>query len=83
MSWDYRIIQTEEDGTLHYGIYEVYYDEDGTVSARTESTVSLNYPLEDQDEDELLEEIKKDLKHMKRALYRPILIDSELWRKDE
>ena len=66
MTWNYRIIKTNET----YAVHEVYYD-DGRPSSWTENAIlGPGY--------ESVEEIKQDLEYMKRALDAPVLMLEEL-----
>jgi hypothetical protein len=64
--WTYRVIQKEGA----YAIYEVYYDDQGTVEAWTESPVAAI--------GETLEELRQDLEWQLEALDEPVLEESEL-----
>ena len=42
MTWNYRRVAVKyDDGYTEYGIYEVYYDSDGKILARTENPVGV------------------------------------------
>lgn len=36
MSWNYRVVETEECGIKLYGLHEVYYDDDGKIKSWTQ-----------------------------------------------
>ena len=40
MSWNYRIMELEEDGEKFYEIKEVYYNRDGTLMGYCNASVS-------------------------------------------
>ena len=70
MYWNYRIFKTLEDyGNNHksflYSVHEVYYDDDGTISAWTEREIS---PY-----GETFDEISKSMEMMAIALSKPVL----------
>lgn len=62
MTWDYRVFR-EQDGA--YVIREVFYDDDGSLLACTESAVE---PM-----GESLNELAKDIDAFKEALKLPVL----------
>ena len=39
--WNYRIIHNQEDGESYCGLYEVFYDDDGTPWGRTEEPIAF------------------------------------------
>ncbi len=68
--WNYRVVRTihkEPDSTeyVEYTIHETYYNEDGSVAART---VDPMYPY-----GETVEELKKVLERMLLALDKPVI----------
>jgi hypothetical protein len=63
MSWNLRVIKNNETGW--FGIYEVYYDQDGKPSSWTEEPVC---PA-GEDYDELL----SDIDHFNAAMKKPAL----------
>lgn len=70
MYWNYRIFKVLEDyGDKHksfsYSIHEVYYDDDGTISAWTEREIS---PY-----GETFDEISKNIEMMASSLSKPVL----------
>lgn len=62
MTWDYRVFR-EEDGA--YVIREVFYDDDNSIVACTESAVE---PM-----GESLQELARDIDSFKAALKLPVL----------
>jgi len=70
MVWNYRIIQREnDDGTIEFGIHEVYY-ENKSITAWSNDSIKL------------LSDSYENLEHMKdlyiQAFERPILIEKDL-----
>ena len=65
MTWNHRVIKLTYDEETLYGIYEVFYNKDGTVMAYTENPVVA--------EDESLEDLEQTLKWMRKALRKPVL----------
>ncbi len=63
MTWNYRIMKRKDEiGEYEFGIYEVYYDENGNVSCWTEkSLIPTNTTAEDlfQDMTIMMEAFKK------------------------
>ena len=60
MTWNYRVVNKNGN----FGIYEVYYDENGKANAWSQD------PMDPYGES--LEELKADLKRMMMALERPL-----------
>jgi hypothetical protein len=60
MTWNYRVVNNKGN----FGIYEVYYDENGNANAWSQD------PMEPYGES--LEELRADLKRMLMALERPL-----------
>ena len=74
MSWNYRVVSyTDVEGETHLGIHEVYYDKDGRPSMYTESAMA---PY-----GETLEELTKDLEHMRVALTKPVLTEEDFTKE--
>ena len=81
MSWNHRImrVMSDDGNTAHYGIYEVYYDDEGNVEGWTESPTDVSaWGLTDEDYEEGIDshhkaELGKCLYYMRRALEQPIL----------
>ena len=65
MSWNYRVIKhlaTDPENTSdeeYFGMYEVYYNEDGSIMGRTEDAIVIGDTFEELEE--VLEMMKKDL----------------------
>jgi len=66
MSWNYRVV----DHNGCFEIREAYYDMDGNVDGWSA------LPIAAAGSD--LEELKKDLEHMMRALTKPVLLLTDL-----
>lgn len=64
--WNYRVMRIAHlDKNEEYGIFEVYYDANGNVEGWTENASRIYT--------DNLEEIKRTLDLMSRALNKPIL----------
>ena len=67
MSWNYRVVRKTfpYDGHEEFGIYSVYYDEDGKVDGMSIDPASIHsYSVE---------ELEETLKLMKECLQKPVL----------
>ena len=76
MHWNYRVIKhlaTDPKNTSdeeYFGMYEVYYNEDGTIMSRTEDAIIIG---------DTFEELEKVLEMMTKDLTSgPVLIESEI-----
>lgn len=66
MSWNYRIMKRKtSESDFEFGIYEVYYNEDGSVSGHTENSLT---PVVDN-----LEGLKQEIKIMLKAFDQDVL----------
>ncbi len=65
MSWRYRVFRSDLEGEVSYSIHEVYTMDDG-ISWTTDEMSPRG---------ETLEELRDDLKRMRRALSEPVLIE--------
>lgn len=65
MTWNYRVIKQEHPEGTAYAIYEVYYDEQGTILFISKDPMN---PC-----GKTITDLKNDLKHMRQALKKPIL----------
>ena len=70
MSWNYRVVKTVTkiplgDTDISYGIYEVYYDENGDIVNISES---LAHPISDD-----LEGLQWNLERMREACKKPVI----------
>lgn len=64
--WNYRIMRIQNHNKSdEYGVFEVYYNKDGSVDGWTEDAVRIYT--------DNLEEIEKTLQYMKESLAKPIL----------
>lgn len=62
MTWNYRVCKSEIDG---YGIYEVYYREDGSIRAWSEDAI--------EPYGETFEELVEDFKYMSGAFAKEVI----------
>ena len=69
MTWNYRIVAIDYDEEVEYGIYEVYYDDDGKPVSRTLNPVPCVGSAE--------EELHNSFEYMKEAFGKPILTDKD------
>lgn len=67
-TWNYRIVRYANGG---YGLHEVYYDESGMITARTENAISFVVPEEDGP-DPLIKSLEMALENAKS---KPIVQD--------
>ena len=70
MSWNHRVVRrfypnTHMDDSMLYEIYEVYYNEDGTIQGLTENPISIR--------EESLEDLKTTLQRISKCLDNPII----------
>jgi hypothetical protein len=72
MTWNYRVVRTNDGTTDWFAIDEVYYDDDGRLEARTEHP---SYPA-----GETLEELQEDVMYYQAALQQPVLDDAVFGR---
>ena len=75
MSWNYRIIQTEENGEIFLNIHEVYYDKNGIPNGYTENPVTVS--------GEVVEDLKWVLNKMIECLDKPILLGGEKFPQEK
>ena len=68
MTWNYRIVRTQTPDGPQYGVFEVYYDDDGRPSMRTVDPITFTGDTE--------EEVREDLARAARPL--TVLDDSEI-----
>jgi hypothetical protein len=70
MSWNHRVMRQHFDsGEVHYGIREVFYDEDGTVKGWTAEPVDPH--------GESVDGLRECLQRMLAALDKPVLDERE------
>ena len=65
MTWDFRVLAQEYKGELTFGIFEVYYNDDGTPNMCTENAVGAV--------GDTLPGLSHTLRLMLAALMEPIL----------
>ena len=65
MSWNYRVMKIEEGGETTYGVYEVYYDDEGSPRLYTKNPCPVF--------GNTIEELTEELGRFRRALDKPIL----------
>jgi hypothetical protein len=64
--WNYRVLsRTHPNGEISFGIYEVYYNQDGTPGSCTATPVEPS--------GETLKELKADMIRMLHAFKKPVL----------
>jgi len=73
--WNNRIIKHEKDGTTWYSVHEVFYDEDGSIYAHTEDSITIV----GETEEETIEQVEQILRDIKDT---PVLVASEIEFKD-
>jgi hypothetical protein len=70
MTWNYRRVAIKyDDGYTEYGIYEVYYDSDGSILARTEDPVGVTSDSEYN--------LGRVYEMMDEAFNQPVLTDED------
>jgi hypothetical protein len=65
MSWNYRVCQYTANGTVLFGIREVYYNADGTVKTARPPSV---------DDWESVDDVARTLELMRQAMSQPVLV---------
>jgi hypothetical protein len=66
MTWNYRVVRhVGVDGDVYYQIHEVYYDDDGKITAMTENGMA---PL-----GETTTELQMELNRMIECMAKPVL----------
>ena len=73
--WNNRIIKHEKDGTIWYGVHEVFYNKDGSIYAYTEDAITII----GETEEETIEQVEQILRDIKDT---PVLVASEIEFKD-
>lgn len=71
MTWNYRIIAVDSGGEIEYGIYEVYYDEEGNPESYTENAVPCV--------GNSIDEMRRTLDYMRMAFGMPVLTERDFW----
>ncbi|MCU0352036.1 MAG: hypothetical protein MUF43_14600 [Flavobacterium sp.] len=68
--WNYRIMKKENDkGQFNFGIYEIFYDDNGKVNSYSENSLT---PVCDSEED-----LKEEMKIMMEAFEKETLTYKE------
>ncbi len=73
--WNNRIIKHEKNGTIWYGVHEVFYNKDGSIYAYTEDAITIIGETEEETIGQA-EQILRDIKDT------PVLVASEIEFKD-
>ena len=73
--WNNRIIKHEKNGTIWYGVHEVFYNKDGSIYAYTEDAITII----GETEEETIEQVEQILRDIKDT---PVLVASEIEFKD-
>ena len=53
-TWNHRVMRSESDGETSYGVHEVYYDDDGSITFWTLNPVAAVGDTVDDLQEELL-----------------------------
>lgn len=69
MSWNYRVIKTLEDTKYVFGVHEVYYHEDGSLSSYTEDQMAP-YGAS-------IAELTTCIKRFEQAIHLPVLTEED------
>ena len=73
--WNNRIIKHEKDGDTWYSVHEVFYNEDGSIHARTEDAITII----GETEEETIGQVEQILRDIKDTI---VLVASEIEFKD-
>ena len=73
--WNNRIIKHKKNGTIWYGVHEVFYNKDGSIYAYTEDSITII----GETEEETIEQVEQILRDIKDT---PVLVASEIEFKD-
>ncbi len=73
--WNNRIIKHEKNGTIWYGVHEVFYNKDGSIYAYTEDAITII----GETEEETIKQVEQILRDIKDT---PVLVASEIEFKD-
>ena len=74
MTWNYRVVKADYNGTVEFSIREVYYNENGEPDGVTEDP---SWPA-----GETWEEFQADLNSYNMAMLQPVL-DYDMFLKQE
>ena len=66
MSWNYRVVEVELGDTIGYGMYEVFYDNDGNPEGITEHPIDFF-------SDNSLEDLNEAMNAAMGAFSKPVL----------
>ena len=67
--WNHRVLATEHNGEIFFGVHEVYYDDEGKPNASTKEAVRIG--------SECIEGIQWQLTKIYECLQKPILWGDE------
>jgi tetrahydromethanopterin S-methyltransferase subunit H len=71
MHWNHRVVKkTYDDGSMAFGIHEVFYNDDNTIYAYTEEPIEVSC--------ESMEALREYVQWMLNCIDKPILIDGEV-----
>ena len=73
--WNNRIIKHEKNGTIWYGVHEVFYNKDGSIYAYTEDAINIIGETEEETIGQA-EQILRDI------IDTPVLVASEIEFKE-
>jgi len=70
-TWNHRVVKTVyKDDYVYYGIREVFYNDDGSISGYTESAVNVM--------GEEIDDLRQTLEWMLSCLDKSVLVDGEV-----
>ena len=69
MTWNYRVVRLDYEDEYEYGVYEVYYDNDGNPASRTENPVGCTGVD--------IRELHESFQYMSIAFSKPTLIEKD------
>lgn len=79
MSWNHRVVRrfypnTHIDDSMLYEIYEVYYNQDGTINGITEEPIRIR--------EETVDDLRKTVERLTKCLNNPV-IDYDTFKEIE
>ena len=75
MNCNYRVVRVDYDDESEYGIYEVYYDDDGKPVNRTENPIGcVGSDMRD---------LAYSFKYMSNAFTKPVLTEEDFREMDK
>lgn len=77
MSWNYRIVQTNEDDLICYGIKEVYYNSDNKIKNTSLDYETVYKYKENYTHKEAIANLREDMELMMQAFEKPVLFWNE------